>query len=88
MENELKDAIAMELACCRHVDKSITETAARSAAMVTRMHSYWMPGEPDCPREIKAGNGELHTLRCKVCGRDNPLDGLCLTAGGQTDGTV
>lgn len=31
-------------------------------------HRFWGAGEHDCPREIKAGNGELHTLRCKVCG--------------------
>lgn len=40
-------------------------------------HKFWMAGEPDCPREIKAGNGELHTLRCKVCGKDNPRDDFC-----------
>ena len=22
----------------------------------------------DCPNELKASNGELHTIRCKVCG--------------------
>lgn len=43
-------------------------------------HKYWMPGEPDCPREIKAGNGELHTLRCKVCGQDGPRDDFCRAA--------
>jgi hypothetical protein len=43
-------------------------------------HRYWGAGEPDCPREIKAGNGELHTLRCKVCGMDNPRDDRCLDA--------
>jgi len=43
-------------------------------------HVYWRPGEPGCPREIKAGNGELHTLRCKVCGLDNPLDDFCRAA--------
>lgn len=41
-------------------------------------HQFWGAGEPDCPREIKAGNGELHTLRCKVCGQDNPRDDRCL----------
>lgn len=35
---------------------------------LSRKHIFWGAGEPDCPREIKAGNGELHTLRCKVCG--------------------
>jgi hypothetical protein len=40
-------------------------------------HDFWGAGEPDCPREIKAGNGELHTLRCKRCEQDNPRDEIC-----------
>ena len=40
-------------------------------------HKFWGAGESDCPRELKAGNGELHTLRCKVCGIDSPKDGMC-----------
>lgn len=34
-------------------------------------HKFWGAGEADCPADIKASNGELHTLRCKVCGADN-----------------
>jgi hypothetical protein len=45
-------------------------------------HDFWGAGEPDCPREIKARNGELHTLRCKVCGLDNPRDDICRAALG------
>lgn len=41
-------------------------------------HRFWGAGEADCPRDIKAGNGELHTLRCKACGQDNPRDQMCL----------
>lgn len=37
---------------------------------ISRKHVSWGPGDPDCPPEIKASNGELHTLRCKVCGKD------------------
>jgi hypothetical protein len=40
-------------------------------------HKYWGAGEADCPKEIKAGNGELHTLRCKVCGQDSPREPYC-----------
>jgi hypothetical protein len=47
------------------------------AALDPPKHKYWGAGEPDCPREIKAGNGELHTLRCKVCGKDSPRDYRC-----------
>jgi len=50
------------------------------AALNPLKHQYWGAGEPDCPRDIKAGNGELHTLRCKVCGQDNPRDDRCLAA--------
>lgn len=40
-------------------------------------HVYWGAGEPDCPKDIKAKNGELHTLKCKVCGLENPRDSAC-----------
>lgn len=43
-------------------------------------HKFWGAGEPDCPREIKAPNGELHTLRCKACSMDNPSDDICRAA--------
>jgi hypothetical protein len=44
---------------------------------VWKAHDFWGAGESDCPREIKASNGELHTLRCKVCGQDNPRKDYC-----------
>ena len=40
-------------------------------------HKFWGAGEPDCPSELKAGNGELHTLRCKVCGVEDVRDEIC-----------
>ena len=39
-------------------------------------HRYWYAGEKDCPPELKAG-GELHTLKCKVCGLENPRSPKC-----------
>ncbi len=57
------------------VDAIAAEPAPEFAAPIK--HRYWRPGEPDCPRDIKAPNGELHTLRCKVCGVDDPLDEFC-----------
>lgn len=47
---------------------------------LSRKHDFWRAGEPDCPREIKADNGELHTLRCKRCGLDSPRDPVCRPA--------
>lgn len=41
-------------------------------------HKFWRPGDSGCPRDIKAENGELHTLRCKSCGEDNPINQNCL----------
>jgi len=74
----LNDALLIELAYCRHTDQSVSETAARIEAIIRRRHVFWGAGEPDCPSEIKASNGELWKLRCKVCGQDNPNDSICL----------
>lgn len=74
---ELKDALMIELAYCRHADLPVSETADRIAAMMTRKHDYWQPGDPACPRELKCSNGELHTLRCKACG-DESMARFCL----------
>lgn len=52
-----------------------------------RKHKFWGAGEPDCPREIKAPNGELHTLRCKACGLDNPRKDTCFASLSQTHAT-
>ena len=40
-------------------------------------HEWWGAGDPECPKEIKAANGELHTLRCKKCGQDSPRSPIC-----------
>lgn len=32
------------------------------------LHVFWGAGEPDCPEDLKAANGELIDMRCKVCG--------------------
>lgn len=53
-------------------DIEALKAAADSARRAPRKHAYWRAGDADCPGEIKAPNGELHTLRCKVCGMDNP----------------
>jgi hypothetical protein len=47
---------------------------------LTRKHDYWRAGEPNCPGDIKAGNGELHTLRCRLCGQDSPRSQICTGA--------
>lgn len=67
------------------------DTALKLVAKTIRIlldppeHKYWGAGETDCPRDIKAGNGELHTLRCKVCGEDNPQDQRCLVKAALTE---
>ena len=50
----------------------------RAALRNPPKHVYWGAGEPDCPRDIIAGNGELHTLRCKVCGKGLSEGRICL----------
>jgi len=82
MDNDLKDKLMIELAYCRHVDLPISEIAERVIAIVERKHLFWGAGEVDCPRDIKAGNGELHTLRCKICGQESMRTQYCL--GGPT----
>lgn len=83
-----EDCPAMPLLCgnARKVDaakawNSRTASVDRKAIAVEVIrsapkHKFWGAGEPDCPREIKAPNGELHTLRCKNC--DNPRFPVCL----------
>lgn len=61
---------------------AIADLRARNEALARFIeappaHRFWGAGEPDCPKDIKAGNGELHTLRCKECGADNPRDQIC-----------
>jgi len=75
---DLRDKLMIEVAYCRHVGLSVSEEADRILAIVQRKHVFWGAGEPDCPSEIKAGNGELHTLRCKICGQDSMRTSYCL----------
>ncbi len=58
---------------------ALIERLERAEAFIAKpaKHRFWRPGEADCPRDIKAPNGELHTLRCKVCGEDDPRDQIC-----------
>ena len=59
-------------------DAALARVAALEAALQNPPpHRFWGAGEPDCPRRLKCGNGELHTMMCKVCGVENPLDNIC-----------
>lgn len=60
-----------------HSSDEMLDALIEIGAALRRKHIFWGAGEPDCPREIKAPNGELHTLRCKVCGIDGPKS-FCL----------
>jgi hypothetical protein len=63
------------------VDEAIADIERLRAALRNPpRHKYWGAGEPDCPRDIKASNGELHSLRCKVCGETSPRNEICLVA--------
>ena len=78
------DLIAAELAYCRHIEMTLHEQARRVLSIVFNnppKHHFWGAGESDCPRDIKTGNGELHTLQCKVCGKKNPRAGSICHAG-------
>lgn len=50
-------------------------------------HKYWGAGDPECPKDIKAPNGELHTLKCKNCGLEDPRTPVCF-GGGLVSGSV
>jgi hypothetical protein len=69
-------------AALRPENEALKERVAELEAFIVNppKHKFWMPGEPDCPRELKAGNGELHTLRCKVCGDEGGLNDICRAA--------
>jgi hypothetical protein len=43
-------------------------------------HQFWAVGDAECPPELRAPNGELHTTRCKACGDGWRRTGnLCLS---------
>jgi hypothetical protein len=77
-ENEaLRDSNAAK---ADRIDR-LGETVERLMAAIKNppKHKWWGAGEPDCPKDIKASNGELHTLRCKVCETDQEHAGpFCL----------
>lgn len=68
---ELREAIEQFDCVTMHGEKwKLIRTALLNAFEPSGGHVWWGAGEKDCPRDIKASNGELHTLRCKKCGGD------------------
>lgn len=63
--------------------REVDSTSAAPAPVKPPKHKFWGAGEADCPADIKGRNGELHSLRCKVCGETNPPDEFCWTAATQ-----
>jgi hypothetical protein len=62
------------LTCERMIDSVVTTKKLPR-------HKFWGAGEPDCPEELKAPNGELHTTLCKVCGDGwHESSDVCLVA--------
>ena len=81
---ELLAANNAEVERRRAADKRLNQMVAIIAN--PPRHVYWGAGEPDCPADIKARNGELHTLRCKVCGDENERSGaICHAAISQPE---
>ena len=60
-----------ERAAAERMAKLYTESGVVAGEVEFIAHKFWGAGEADCPKDIKSSNGELHTLRCKVCGKDN-----------------
>jgi hypothetical protein len=74
-------AIARSVDCWREpitadMLAKIIDAAIRMALTNPPRHKWWGAGEPDCPKDIKGSNGELHTLRCKLCGTSD-TDSFC-----------
>jgi len=80
---ELERDLAAALERCEKLEEELRSVKASLVAQTRHKprHQYWVAGEADCPQEIKAPNGELHTLRCKVCGLNNPTNGICRPQG-------
>jgi hypothetical protein len=77
-ENEvLRDSNAAK---ADRIDR-LGETVERLIAAIKspQRHKWWGAGEPGCPADLKAPNGELHTLRCKLCGAGSSTS-FCLPA--------
>lgn len=68
---ELRDLVKL----CRAIEAEVL-----AGVVDPQEHDYYGAGEPDCPREIKGANGELHTLQCRYCGERNPRSAFCRTA--------
>lgn len=55
-EKDLRDLVKL----CRAIEAEVL-----AGVVDPQEHDYYGAGEPDCPREIKGANGELHTLQCR-----------------------
>lgn len=51
---------------CMHSWHDLPEVAAVFNSP-NKGHVYYHAGDPDCPKSIKAPNGEVHTLMCRLC---------------------
>lgn len=75
-QDQIRDRYIKEITLFSE-DTTNTVDKLKAALLNPPKHKYWGAGEVDCPKDIKAGNGELHTLRCKLCGKDNPIEDFC-----------
>lgn len=57
--------------------KTILDSMSALASHRVESHVFWRAGEINCPPDIKAPNGELHTMKCKACGQSGPMSAIC-----------
>jgi hypothetical protein len=67
MFSNLVNALVSDVAAAERALAQQPQAAAGERNGLPR-HQFWGAGEPACPADLLAPNGELHTSRCKVCG--------------------
>ena len=80
LSEEMKEAARVVVLVFYDAVKASVNRAIAEFIANPPKHKYWAPGEPDCPKDIKCSNGEIHTLRCKICGQDDPRNQICTGA--------
>lgn len=77
-----KSSMAGTATLCHQAADTIEALQSRIEALEAALrnpprHKWWNAGEPDCPPELKAPNGELWRMQCKVCGNGTGDGVIC-----------